>query len=58
MAIQKYNVDQTGPKTQLGGFQEGFVRVAYQVSMEGIVIADPTAATAKHAPIETARPTS
>jgi hypothetical protein len=58
MAIHKYNVDQTGPKTQLGGFHEGLVNVAYQVPIEGIVIADPTAATPKHTPIDTIRATN
>jgi hypothetical protein len=55
-AMSKYNADQTGPNTDAGGFQDGLFKAAYQVGIDGIVKADPKAATAKHAAMETARP--
>jgi hypothetical protein len=48
IAINTYNAVQTGPKTQFGGAKLGFVRVAYQVEIAGIVKNEPTAAAKKH----------
>jgi hypothetical protein len=36
-AIKKYSVVQTGPKTQGGGLNGAFCKVAYQVGIEGSV---------------------
>ena len=54
--MQKYKADQTGPKTQSGGFQLGFVRLAYQVAIFGAVTAPPVPAAAKQTARTMARP--
>jgi len=54
--MQKYKADQTGPKIQLGGLQLGFVRVAYQVAIFGVVTAAPMPAAAKQTARKTRRP--
>jgi hypothetical protein len=41
MPMSRYNVVQTGAKTQLGGVNDGLVKVAYQEGMEGVVKRDP-----------------
>jgi len=56
MAMPRYNADQTGPKIQLGGFQLGFARVAYQVPILGVVTAPPMPAAAKQTTSRTRRP--
>lgn len=35
--IKKYNIDQTGPKIQFGGFQVGLIKNLYQVLMLFVV---------------------
>ena len=42
--IKTYNIVQTGPNSQLGGFQAGFAREAYQVVSSVEVATDPRAA--------------
>jgi hypothetical protein len=39
--MRMYRVIQTGPKSQLGGLNEGLLRVAYQVEIAGVVNIEP-----------------
>jgi hypothetical protein len=41
MPIRTKRVVQTGAKIQSGGLNDGFVRVAYQVGIEGLVKIEP-----------------
>src|SRR5690242_15498001 len=47
-AMLMYSAVQTGPNTQLGGFQEGFVNVAYQSPTDRFVKAAPNPAVPRH----------
>lgn len=48
MPMNKYNTTQTGPKSQLGGLNAGFSRVAYHVGIWGIVKNEPTTPASSH----------
>jgi hypothetical protein len=55
-AIIRYRADQTGPNIQLGGVQEGLIKPAYHVGIEGLVKIEPINAAPKQIPIHTPRP--
>ena len=50
--IKMYSNVQTGPKSQLGGLNPGFAKLAYHVGMACEVNTPATTPTAKHNPIE------
>ncbi len=54
-AILRYRTVHTGPKTQLGGVQDGLRSVAYHVVMEGRVRTEPMPAAPRQIPTETAK---
>lgn len=47
IAMRMYSIDQTGPKAQSGGFQEGFLSPRYQLWMLRVVNIPPIPAAAK-----------
>ena len=47
IAINKYNVDQTGAKTQLGGLKLGSIISEYQGSLKVVVVKPPIAEAKK-----------
>ena len=47
MPINKYKIDQTGPKSQLGGENEGLFKYTYHDLIAGTVKKEPNAATRK-----------
>jgi hypothetical protein len=51
-----YNVVQTGPKSQLGGFHDGLASIAYQVGILGVVATEPIPAAEKQTISKTIRP--
>jgi len=48
-----YKVVQTGKNTQLGGLNAGWLRLAYQVAMDGVVNNEETYPTARQTTIQT-----
>jgi hypothetical protein len=54
--MHRYRADHTGPKSQFGGFQLGFARVAYQPGIFGVVTAPPIPAIARQRARKTTRP--
>lgn len=55
-AIKMKSVVQTGPKIQLGGFQDGFSIVRYQPSISGVVAMAPRAPAPRQMAMKMRRP--
>ena len=55
--IKRYSVVHTGAKTEFGGVKAGFLRLAYQLFIAGVVNREPIMPATSHSTTKTAKRT-